>query len=352
MPDSKLIGMVDPAAQREAWRSLTKAIGAELKEVQSIQGASGLEHPVQALATNEAAGSVIIVSADASPRVAALMQADVQAIMPDTKVLVARPVIIDLAIVMRRLLAPLGSSTPTMDHLKVISEQYNSKTPEIRQKEMIGFLSESFAPVAQGLKNLSLSTINQIVDVINQASSIDWTDVGDRIKLGTNEKTLDVSPLWNLDNTATDRKYGVCALPLYEFGESDWDLMLDPRRVDDLSDRLRELGVMQFFYPPPDQLALALIDNGVPDEREVIRAINGAPRLGHPLVGPELLTEVPPIADLANALKAEGYVVEAEFELEIASPNGTTTRGIVKVRPREALVARIIRAMNINIHFH
>jgi len=280
------------------------------------------------------------------------MQADVQAAMPETKVIVSRPLIIDLSIVMQRILAPLGSAILTVDELKAISETYTAKSPETRQAEMLNYLANAFGSVAWSFKNLSLSTVNQLVDVVNQASSLDWGQIGAGIKAGTNEQKIDLSPLWYMDNTATDRQYGVCPLPLYEFTESDWDLMLDPRRTEDLTERLRELGVLQFFYPPPDQLALALIDNGVTDRREVLRAVRAAPQLGHPLAGPELLTELPPLAELANALKDAGYIVEAEYELEIAAPNGAVTRGKVKIRPREALIARILRGLNINLHLH
>jgi hypothetical protein len=87
------------------WRTFGLALGAEpRRDHLVVRGASGLDHPVQSLSVDEKGGRLIIVSADPNPRVAALMQGDVQATMPGTRVLVARPVVFDLGILARRFL--------------------------------------------------------------------------------------------------------------------------------------------------------------------------------------------------------------------------------------------------------
>ena len=71
-------------------------------EATSIRGGSGQDHPVQAVAVDDKTNRVVIFSAEQNPRIAALMQTDVQVTLPNVHVLVARPVIFDLSEIARR----------------------------------------------------------------------------------------------------------------------------------------------------------------------------------------------------------------------------------------------------------
>lgn len=100
------------------WRTFSFALGAEPRDHLTIRGASGLDHPVQSLSLDEKSRRLIIVSAEPNPRIGALMQVEVQATMPETHVLVARPVVFDLGVLARRLFpsgarAPWRNATPT-----------------------------------------------------------------------------------------------------------------------------------------------------------------------------------------------------------------------------------------------
>src|SRR5579885_2769526 len=100
--------LAEAANRKEVWQSISVAIGAELRPDRVVTGASGLDHPVQAIAVDERLGRVILVSADANPRLAALMQSDVQATMPEVRVIVARPAIVDVGMLVESILRPLG----------------------------------------------------------------------------------------------------------------------------------------------------------------------------------------------------------------------------------------------------
>ena len=80
-----------PSDQQHVWSSFAKAIGAELREGDSITGASGLVHPLQALCVDDRTKRLVLFSSEPDPRIAALVQGDIQATMPDVNVLVARP---------------------------------------------------------------------------------------------------------------------------------------------------------------------------------------------------------------------------------------------------------------------
>ncbi|HEX3180772.1 MAG TPA: hypothetical protein VHR44_05885 [Beijerinckiaceae bacterium] len=58
---------------------------------------------MQAISVDDKTNRVILVSAEASPRAAALMQFDIQQTMPSTNVLVARPLVVDLGQIARTL---------------------------------------------------------------------------------------------------------------------------------------------------------------------------------------------------------------------------------------------------------
>src|SRR5436190_1391131 len=100
--------MADEFATKEIWKSISSAIGVEMREATSIRGSSGQDHPVQAIAVDDKTNRVVIFSAEQSPRIAALMQADVQATLPGVHVLVARPVIFDLSEIARRVVEKSG----------------------------------------------------------------------------------------------------------------------------------------------------------------------------------------------------------------------------------------------------
>jgi hypothetical protein len=102
--------MVDELDTKRMWKSIGTAIGVEIREATSIRGISGQDHAVQAVGVDEKTNRVVIFSAEPSPRIAALMQTDVQATMTDAHVLVARPVIFDLAEIARRIVSQLGGS--------------------------------------------------------------------------------------------------------------------------------------------------------------------------------------------------------------------------------------------------
>ncbi len=85
-----------------AWRSICAALGTEYRPTNEIHGQSGLVHPISGLGVDDKGKRLIVISADHNPRNAALMRMDVQASIPDLRVLVARPLSIDLPHIVRQ----------------------------------------------------------------------------------------------------------------------------------------------------------------------------------------------------------------------------------------------------------
>lgn len=339
----------EPSENRQVWRSFAAAVGAELREARSIQGASGLDHPVQALAVDDAQRRVIVVSAEPSARMAALMQLDVQSCMPDSRVIVARPVTLDIGALTRQIFA---GAEPRVQKVALnrFSERLQALPQEARQAAINDYINKIGDPAIRGWKNASLPAINQLMDVISQLVYVDWGRIISDIKTDSVAEEIDLSSLYNIDMTAVDRKHGVCPLPLFEFREADWELMLSNNSscVDELRGRLRQLDILQYFFPAPDQIALGLIDQGLKTQGAVMRALSRADELGHPLSSPELVPDLTRFTEAVDALKDSGHVVDGEYGLEV-TPDGATVRASVRVRPKEGFVSKLLNRMNITL---
>lgn len=318
------------------WRTFGLALGAEpRRDYLVLRGASGLDHPVQSLSVDDKGKRLIIVSGDPNPRITALMQADVQATMPSTRVLVARPVVFDLGVLARRFLPDEKSGELTFKELKARLDEVDKNR----------WAAGTLASVEKAMMNTTLPALTQIVEMLRQLACMDWKDLFE----GTTEEDgmLHLAPLRKVDNMAVDVQHGICPVPVYEFQESDWDLFTSGVRIEEARERLKQLGVFQYFFPPADHLVLGAIDRQVANADDIATIVDSAPTLGHPLGELELVDRMSDIPTLIEEFKALGYLVESDFSFEIG-PAGTTIRGNVRTRPREALLGKILNRITVN----
>ena len=80
---------------------------------------------------------------------------------------------------------------------------------------------------------------------------------------------------------------------------------------------------------------------------DIIRAVNEAAELGHPLGDSEIVPTITAVPEILEALKDIGYIAEGEHGIEV-SPDGQTSRMTIKYRPREGLVAKLINRIAVN----
>jgi hypothetical protein len=330
--------------QDPVWESFANAIEVEPMEYRVVTGASGLDHPVQMLGMDEKNKRLVLVSSESSARVAALMQVDVQTAMPEFRVVVARPIIFDLGVLARQLFSTDESALVDGRALKAVLE---NATLEKQRNEFIIEKLQPFIPqVQRALANVTLPAISQIVDVVQQAANLDWKGMIGAVQ--GNESVIDFTQLRRLDNLAIDRENGICPLPLYEFDEPLWQLLSGGEHPDDVRKFLKDAGIYQFFFPPPDQLALGIVDRGLKNEKAIIEAVKTAPNLGHPFGETELVGPASSIPLLLQELRDVGYVAEGEHGVEI-TPSGVTTRSSIKFRPRESLVQKLMTRLSLNL---
>jgi hypothetical protein len=228
-------------------------MGVEPRDHTIIRGASGLDHPVFGLGVDDKSKRLLLVSADLDPRVSAMMQVDIQATMPDVKVLVARPLFFDIAELARTIIHKFGRDTFIYADIKQASQELGKQPKEVIQQ----YLNERFTEISQhwlGFKKLPMPAISQLISVVQQLIYFDWSQIwhGD---IRTETGVVSLGPLAKLDNLTIDREFGVCPIPLYELKEPDWNVVMSGNDIDAIRELFRGLGIYQYFFPAPDSLA-------------------------------------------------------------------------------------------------
>lgn len=338
--------MTDDLDTKQIWKSLSSAIGVEMREATSIRGSSGQDHPVQAVAVDDKTNRVVIFSAEPSPRIAALMQTDVQATLPDVHVLVARPVIFDLSEIARRV-----AKQTDIHALATLLTQMSTKQKKRAQQSANDLFSAKLGPAIKPLfdtaTKVRLPFSVQVLDIVEQIANVDWTSTF--LKTPTTETFLStLLSMTAIDSAAADRRLGVCPIPLYDFSEADYELLLSGKDIDELQARLKALGIYQYFFPAPDQLLLGLADNRVTEDGSLVLAAEEAPTHGHLLGAPELFQDNATLLETLEELKGAGYVADAEFGVEITD-KGRAVRQNIKIRPRESLISKIAKIISVKL---
>ena len=233
---------------------------------------------------------------------------------------------------------------PTL--MKNFSEWKALPSPQSEQ-----YLNERVAPSIKPLFDIAsrvkLPAPSLILGAAHQLMNLKWEQaLGPLPSLESALSTLFSAA--QTDSSAADRAVGICPLPLYEFNERDWELLLMGRRVGEVRERLKELGIYQYFFPAPDHLLLGIADRQVSANGNLVEVAERVPTLGHPIGPPELFPDAKSLVDVLDALKGSGYVAEAEIGVAITA-SGREVRQQVKVMPREGLIYKISRLFSAKV---
>jgi hypothetical protein len=347
-----------PSDQRHVWTSFAKAIGTELREGDSITGASGLVHPLQALCVDDKTKRLILFSNEPDPRVAALVQGDIQATMPDVNVLVARPTVYDLGEFVRSFYADAATAVLSLTQVKEFTNTLN-KLPKAEQQEFLnsGNLSAGFAVAGRMIKAVEyvpMSALTHVSNLVQQAALINWKEVLQSIKEAYEEKQekpvpgISLSKVYEFNSSTIDLAYGVCPIPLYQFTEKDWELFLEGRHIEDVQERLRALNIYQYFFPPADQLALGVAERGVTKRNEITEIVASAPTLGHPYGANELIPNIDTLKDIVEQLSENSFVSEVDHAVELTA-DGISSRTKIKATPRESAISKLVNRFKVTL---
>lgn len=335
------LGLVpqDVPELHDYWPGLLRAIGTEPRDVPSLRGASGLDHEFIAAGVDEERKRLIVISSEPDAAGAAMAQADLQAAQSEVQVVLARAVVVDVAAIGKAIEEKVGRSIVLDSDLKGLQEPDEEQIAHAMQEILQPLVQQTFNARAVG----SISFLTGAVQFIKQAASASWGDAKE------GGKVLDLTKLLSQPLAAEDSAVGVCAIPLYAFTEDELAAISRDADRDEVEAILRKHDLLQYFFPPPDQTALGLIDRA-PQSLEVIETLKNAPALGHPFGVDELVPPDTAMTELLDQLKERKYVAEIDYGLELTD-EGKQVRTQMKVKPREGLISKLINRVSVTINF-
>ena len=351
---SRALTKIKPLGTRAVWRGLAKALQTEPRDDTIIRGATGLEHKVLQIAVDEKTDRLLVITAEPDPRMAALVQHDIQSTLSrKTRVLVARPLAVDLGVITRNLVKLIGRPAFRLSDLNRQINKMDAMAPGDREAFTHGLIDQVAGPLGEIFKHAPMPPLNQIVAFIQQAAHFDWPGA---FKQASGQRRpnplISLDALTRIDTIAADIAAGVCPLPLYEFDADDWELFQSGSDVDAMAERLRAMNIFQYFFPAPDQTALALMDRGLNDPDSIIGAVRSLPEMGHPIASPEILDQETSLDEMIEALEQQGYAAEIERTVTITEP-GREVRSTIRAKPRESLVTKLLNKIGFpDIHIH
>jgi hypothetical protein len=333
--------MMQEDGQKLFWTNVLRAAEAEPKAARSIRGASGIQHPIIALGFDEDRRRLLLVSGEHDARTAAMAQVDVQAALENTQVLVARPIALNFTSLAKIVVDMLGKETITSDDITGLSGKPGQFSDALKQ-----VLGPSLAPL-DFISNIPLNTLAQWMNSIQQLAYCNFTfeDTEDPTK---KRFKIDLRKLAELDPVEHDSQFGICPVPLYSLTADEVELLNGSPNLDDVREVLRQRHVLQYCFPPPDQLALGLIERGSTSPSSVLDQLTLAPSIGHPQGEMELIAQGTKLLEVIDALQDRRLVVEGEIGLEI-SPSGRQIRTLLKFKPREGLISKIISRFSVSV---
>jgi hypothetical protein len=236
--------------------------------------------------------------------------------------------------------------------LAVIDNLKKEGMKDIFEKFTNAVFSDTIENSKRPFKYVELNTISFWKELIQQVSLVQLKNVENVQQDGTPD--LEVTPtaifdrLLTFDPVAIDRSGGVCAIPLYNLEESDYEA-LARGDADYARDCFLKHQVLQYFFPPADQIFLAAAERGdanTPDG--AMRYVKMAPEAGHPLAANELVDPHARVIEIVDALAERGLIVEGSTYMEV-TPAGRAVRTEVKFGPREGLIAKLSRILSVKL---
>ncbi len=310
------------------WDNFIRAAGAKPVSSRGLRGVSGIDHPLLAVGSDEEKQRLIVVSMEHDARGAALAQTDLQVAFPQVKVIVARPVYVSVQSML---------STDFIDRAtpSAIEERFRRHDRAIR-KMASATLTKDDIHSDWFEKHLAHFRFLFIRSVANFGESLD-DELKRALIAGAEE-----------DPIAQDREFGVCAVPLYSLSGKEIAEVGETDKIDQIRQLLQRKNILQYFFPPPDQLSLGVIDRCRPKNRsELIALTESAPAMGHPFGCPEMVPNGSATAVIGKLLE-RGLALEGEVQMEM-SPEGQKVRSTVRFKPQEGLLSKLINRVSVNL---
>jgi hypothetical protein len=328
-------------AEQRFWHNVLGAVYAGPQDKKEVKGASGLTHPVLALGVDETSKRVIVVSPESDGRTAALVQSDIQAAHMRYRVLTIRPAAVSLGKFAQVIQEMFGSPVMTPETFQALQSQTNRAPFE-------SALSASVGNAIEAAGKLALPKLPQILEIIQQLAKLNLSAADLKSADPQKRFSIDLRNLINYDPISTDRSFGVCGFPIYDFSDDVVQSVIDAHSADSVAETLRKYDVLQYFFPAADHLTLGFVERGVSKTNELSMLLKQAPSAGHPYGPAELVQAQTSVLKIVEALHEKKYIAEGEFGYALTA-QGTEVRTSVKFKPKEGLVSKLLNRFSLKI---
>jgi len=325
------------------WRTFLKAVETKPLDVPSLVGASGLDHAVSAAGFDVKRKRLVLVSADHTAREAAFMCADVAAAHRQLHVIAARPLAINLSQAARGVVDMKGAlrdlPQADLEKLRTLPKDH----PDILQlvAPYREYVEALFFPLVRGFANFGPRILDSIIEICHQLSKV---RVVTNVQPDTGQvqsSSLDFSSLLASDPTFDDQSLGLCPIPLYDLPDDAVETMKTGVDLEAARAILQRFNILQYFFPPPDHLALGLVERTPTTLDDLTVHIEAAEHLGHPLSEPQIVPQGRGVSDIIASLKDSGYIVQGKTTWQIEE-KGRLVRHELAYKPQEGIVTRLI----------
>jgi len=337
----------NPPDYSHFWPSLLRAVGTEPRDLPNLRGASGINHEFAAVGADDAERRLVVVSQEGSAAGAAMAQADLQAAMQDVKVIVARPVVIDLAAVGKSIAEQSGRPAFTSSDLMRIQQVEEAGSEEL-QATLNDQLTQMFGPLILQIVTAravgSINLLQGLAQFMDQMSKMNWQLPSD----DPDAVVADFSKLLTTPTLQSDSELGVCGIPLYEFDPDELEAIHSGTDRNQIEGILRRHDILQYFYPAPDQTVLGLVDRGQGSLGTMEEVARVAPEIGHPYGSSEIVS-AEQLPALIDELRQRKLLVEGELGYELTE-SGKQQRAIVRFKPREGIISKVVNRISVKIN--
>ena len=286
-----------------------------------------------------------------------MAQSDIQALFPDYRVVLARPIAVNLGKLADAVAEQLGNPSfqlKDFEKIGVPPNVHGKKKARLEKaiQEKMGVVLEG--GIGETFKVLAYASVNPTAawqEVISQLSHLQFEGVdasGIAESATTTTPTVQFGGLLAFDPAEIDRRVGVCSIPLYSFSEEEAEKVYAGANVEEIRAILQRHDIFQYFFPSADQVALGLVEREALKRDLLIARVAKSPAIGHPLGQLELVSADTKLDALIDALEEKGLCVEGEQSVELTDA-GRSVRTTIKWKPREGFIAKLSRIVSMKV---
>lgn len=328
------------------WKGFFEALDLEIKNVDDLQGSSGIRHKVLCAGVDEKLKRIVIVQDEQDARILSMVQADVQARIKDYNILMVRPISINLSTAFQGMGLLMGANKFTKQDFADLSGTNGTEEKAKEGKEKLENLLNFVAPQVEIIQRTKPNLVAVFQEIVSQLSHLRFLQNLEE----NNDFTIDFQEILTYNPVVYDNNLGICSIPLFLFSVNEAEEFFKKKNQEITRAILKKHGIYQFFYPPVDALALGFIEQEIHQNEDLIKHIENVPNFGHPF-GENELIDATKLNHVVDALKEKGLVVEGEFSLGVTE-NGMEKRMLVKFSPRESIFKRLSNVISVKVDFN